>query len=106
MYVESSAVYEIETPETVRFRVVRAGLASRALAWVIDVTMMGCLVQAVALAVAPLQWFSGSAASAVILVAGFLVQWWYGALCEWGFAGRTCGKWLLGIAARDQAGLR
>ena len=100
------AVYEIETPENVRFRLERAGLASRALAWVIDVAMMGCLLQLAALLVAPLEWFSGEAASVVILVAGFLVQWWYGALCEWRFGGRTCGKWMLGIAARDQAGLQ
>lgn len=102
----ASAVYEIETPENVRFRLERAGLASRALAWVVDVAMMGCLLEIAALLLAPLGWLSGEAASAATLVAGFLVQWWYGALCEWRFSGRTCGKWLLGIAARDQAGLR
>ncbi len=100
------AVYEIETPENVRFRLERAGLASRGLAFGVDVAVMGSLLQLAALAASPLQWFSGSAASAAILVAGFVVQWWYGALCEWRFAGRTCGKWLMGIAARDQAGLR
>ncbi|MFT3921746.1 MAG: RDD family protein [Myxococcales bacterium] len=102
----SAAVYEIETPENVRFRVERAGLASRALAWVIDVAMMAGLLQVSSMLLAPLQWFSGNAASALILVASFLVQWWYSAVCEWKFAGRTCGKWLVGIATRDQTGLR
>jgi uncharacterized RDD family membrane protein YckC len=104
--VGTQAVYEIETPENVRFRLQRAGLASRALAWVVDVAMMGCLLEVAALIVMPLQWFSGSAATALILVAGFMVQWWYGALCEWRFHGRTVGKWLVGIAARDQGGLK
>jgi len=104
--VLSSAVYEIETPENVRFRLERAGISSRAFAWAIDVAMMACLLQLSSMLLAPLQWLSESAASAVLLVAAFLVQWWYSALCEWWFAGRTCGKWLTGIAVRTQTGLR
>jgi uncharacterized RDD family membrane protein YckC len=100
------AVYEIETPENVRIRFERAGLASRALAWVLDLVMMGFLFLLSAVLLSPLQWFSGSAAAALVLIAGFAVQWWYGTLCEWRFAGRTFGKWWLGIAVRDKAGLR
>jgi uncharacterized RDD family membrane protein YckC len=99
-------VYEITTPENVRFRVERAGVASRALAWSLDVLIMGCLLQLGASVVAPLALLVGEAATALVLVIGFLVQWWYGALCEWRFAGRTVGKWLVGIATRDQQGLR
>jgi uncharacterized RDD family membrane protein YckC len=99
-------VYEIDTPENVRFHVERAGLASRAVAWSLDVLIMGCLIQAGALLLAPLQLLAGQAATALSLVAAFLVQWWYAALCEWRFAGRTLGKWIVGIAARDQRGLR
>jgi uncharacterized RDD family membrane protein YckC len=100
------AVYEIETPENVRFRLERAGLASRALSWSVDVAVMAGLIQLGALLLSPLQLVGGSAVNVLTIVTVFLVQWWYGALCEWRFDGRTVGKWVVGIAARDQRGLR
>jgi uncharacterized RDD family membrane protein YckC len=100
------SVYEIDTPENVRFHLERAGLASRAMAWFLDVLVMGCLLQLGVLLFGPLRMLAGEAATALSLVAAFVVQWWYAALCEWRFAGRTLGKWIVGIAARDQRGLR
>jgi uncharacterized RDD family membrane protein YckC len=99
-------VYEIDTPENVRFHLERAGLASRAVAWLLDVLVMGCLLQLGVLLFGSLRILAGEAATVLSLVAAFLVQWWYAALCEWRFAGRTLGKWIVGIAARDQRGLR
>lgn len=105
-YPSVHSVYEIETPENVRFHVELSGLASRALALVLDLVVMTLLVQGAAFVLIPLQWVSDSMVTALIIVLGFGVQWWYGALCEYFFSGRTCGKWLVGIATRDQRGLR
>jgi uncharacterized RDD family membrane protein YckC len=99
-------VYEIDTPENVRFSFERAGLSSRALAWLIDVFVMLVMLQAAALALAPFQLLFGEAATAIWLVIAFLVQWWYAALCEWRFAGRTFGKRIVGLATMDDRGLR
>jgi uncharacterized RDD family membrane protein YckC len=101
-----ASVYEIDTPENVRFRVERAGLASRACAWVLDVFAMLCLLQVGGTLLSPIEWLVGDAASAFTFVCAFLVQWWYAALCEWRLRGRTLGKWVVGIATRDHSGLR
>jgi uncharacterized RDD family membrane protein YckC len=100
------STYQLDTPENVRFSFQRAGLASRALAWGIDVFVMFALLQAGMLALMPFQIVLGDAAGAITFVIIFLIQWWYAALCEWRFAGRTVGKRLVGIATMDDRGLR
>jgi uncharacterized RDD family membrane protein YckC len=99
------AVYEIRTPENVAFRFERAGVASRALAWAIDLTVMGAAMQLTSLAMTMLGWVLGELATALTLVVFFLIQWWYAALAEWAFSGRTLGKWALGIRTIDERGL-
>jgi uncharacterized RDD family membrane protein YckC len=99
------AVYEIRTPENVAFRFERAGVASRALAWTIDLAAMGAAMQLTALATGMLGWVVGELATALTLVAFFLIQWWYAAIAEWRFAGKTLGKWVLGIRTLDASGL-
>ena len=98
-------VYEIDTPENVRFSFERAGLASRALAWAVDLFVMLCILQAAAVVLSLLSVVFGKAATAIWLVIAFLVQWWYAALCEWRFGGRTLGKRLVGLATMDDRGL-
>lgn len=100
-----SEAYEIRTPENVRFYFERAGVASRALAWAIDVGVMALLIQAAALVLTITGLVLGELASALLLVVIFLVQWWYGALAEWLLAGRTIGKWALGLRTMDATGL-
>lgn len=99
------AVYEIRTPENVAFRFERAGLASRAFAWALDLAVMGGAMQLTGLAMTMLGWVLGELATALTLVAFFLIQWWYAAIAEWWFAGRTLGKWVLGIRTIDASGL-
>lgn len=99
-------VYSVETPENLRLSFVRAGLATRAAALCVDFAVMGALLQGSVWLLSALELFASSAASALWIVGGFLVQWGYGALSEWRFAGRTLGKRLLGIVVIDAAGLR
>jgi len=101
----SDEVYEIRTPENVRFHFECAGIASRALAWVIDVAAMALMIQLAVLALSLSGVLLGDLASALLLVVIFVVQWWYGALAEWLLSGRTLGKWVLGLRTIDAAGL-
>jgi uncharacterized RDD family membrane protein YckC len=100
------STYQLDTPENVRFSFERAGLGSRALAWVVDVLVMIGLIQVGVLALMPFSIVFGELAGAVMFVVIFLVQWWYSALCEWRFQGRTVGKRVVGIATMDDRGLR
>jgi uncharacterized RDD family membrane protein YckC len=99
-------VYSIETPESLSLSFRRAGLATRALALCIDLGVMAALLQTSVWALSALELFASSAASALWIVTGFVVQWGYGALSEWLFAGRTLGKRLFHIVVIDAAGLR
>ncbi len=101
----SDEVYEIRTPENVRFHFEHAGLASRGLAWAVDVALMGLLIQLAALLFSLSGLLLGDLATALLLVVIFLVQWWYAALCEWLMAGRTIGKMFLGLRTLDASGL-
>lgn len=98
-------VYSVDTPENVRLSFVRAGLATRAIAFCIDLATMAALLQCVAWLLAPFESIAESATSALWIVAGFAVQWSYGVLCEWRCAGRTLGKRMCGIAVVDASGL-
>jgi uncharacterized RDD family membrane protein YckC len=97
-------VYEIETPENVRFTLERAGICSRAVAWGIDVALMAALLELVAVASTPLSVLDESVVAMIWLLSAFVVQWGYGALCEWRLRGRTVGKWVLGLSAMDAGG--
>jgi uncharacterized RDD family membrane protein YckC len=99
-------VYSIETPENLVLYFERAGFASRALALALDLLFMTAIIQGSLWLLTALGIVGESVASAVWIVTGFLVQWGYGALCEWRFAGRTLGKRLNGIAVVDISGLR
>jgi uncharacterized RDD family membrane protein YckC len=99
-------VYSVETPENIVLYFERAGFASRAVALGLDLLLMTALSQAALWALSPLGLVTESTASALWILIAFLVQWGYGALCEWRFAGRTLGKRLTGLAVVDASGLR
>jgi uncharacterized RDD family membrane protein YckC len=101
----ASDVYSVDTPENVRLSFVRAGLATRASAFCIDLATMALLLQWVAWLLAPFEAIAESATGALWIIAGFAVQWSYGVICEWRCAGRTLGKRLCGIAVVDASGL-
>jgi uncharacterized RDD family membrane protein YckC len=99
-------VYSVETPESMLLYFERAGLASRAVAFGVDLLLMTALSQGVMWILSPLGLLAESAAGALWIIVGFLVQWGYGAVCEWRFAGRTFGKRLHGLSVVDASGLR
>jgi uncharacterized RDD family membrane protein YckC len=98
--------YEIRTPENVVFDFELAGLASRALAWLIDLGVMVSVIVTGACIVSALEVIAGGFALAVFSVAVFLVQWWYSALAEWWTGGRTVGKMVVGLRTLDERGLK
>ena len=99
-------VYSVETPDNLVLYFERAGFVSRALAQGIDLLVMAMLAQGAIWLLSPLELVAGSAASALWIIVGFLVQWGYGALSEWRFGGRTLGKHLNGLAVVDASGLQ
>ncbi len=98
----------VTTPENVTFHFELAGPSTRAAAWVVDLVVMATLLTLCAILVSLGSAVVGSSALAnvVMLVASFVVLWWYGALLEWGLRGQTVGKRLLGLRVLQQNGLR
>ena len=95
----------IRTPENVGFEFELAGLASRALAWLLDLAVMGLLSTACVVLAGLLGVLAGGLAAAVYFVAAFLVQWGYGAVSEYRFGGQTLGKRAVGIRVLQASGM-
>lgn len=98
--------FVVRTPENVEFEFELASVGSRAVAWLIDVLVMAAIILFSVYIVALMATVLGGLATAVMFVVVFLVQWWYGALLEWLWAGRTLGKRLVGLRSIDERGLR
>lgn len=98
--------FVVHTPENVTFEFELASVGSRALAWLIDVLVMSALLFAGALITSVFSTLVGGLAGALFLIGGFLVQWWYGAILEWAWSGRTLGKRVVGLRVIDERGLR
>jgi uncharacterized RDD family membrane protein YckC len=94
----------IRTPENVSFEFELAGLASRAAAWLIDVLVMGVMLMAAIMGVSLFGVVAGGLAVALYFVLAFVVQWGYGAVCEFRFGGQTLGKRAVGIRVLQAAG--
>jgi uncharacterized RDD family membrane protein YckC len=99
-------VYTIRTPENVSFDFELAGIASRAVAWLIDLLVMSSLSVLVLIIVSLLGVVLGGIATALYFVTAFCIQWGYGALSEWRWNGQTIGKRTIGIRALQQGGTR
>ncbi|MFT3767777.1 MAG: RDD family protein [Minicystis sp.] len=98
---------EIETPEHVRFRYHVAGPAMRALAWLIDLLARGAIA-VVVVVVGLIAGISadnlGRASSGVILLALFLLEWFYYVFFETLWSGRTPGKRALSLRVVTEGG--
>ncbi len=68
-------LHAIRTPENVVFEFERAGVASRALAWSIDLAVMMSVITAALCLVSAFQPVVGGFALALLSIAVFLVQW-------------------------------
>jgi len=99
---------EVETPEYVRFRYRTAGPMRRLAAYVIDLIVRGVLVFFVALALGMSSLLSGKelaeAASGLILLLVFVVEWGYYLFCETLWDGRTPGKHALRLRVVKEEG--
>lgn len=98
-------ILRVRTPENVTFEFELAAIPARAAAWVLDVLAMIALIM-IAMKIVESFALAGGFASAVGLVAVFVVQWGYGALSEWALGGQTIGKRILGLRVLDERGLR
>ncbi len=91
----------VVTPENIAFNYQLAGPFRRFPAFLIDLAIQATIVAGIAFLVvflaASLSSFLYPFVTAFILVAYFLVFWFYGAVMETYFNGRTVGKWACGI---------
>lgn len=94
------------TPEFVEFDFVLAGLLSRMLAWLIDSLVIVGIVTVAAIIIS----FAGAAlpgfASALFIVAWFVVDWGYYIALETAWSGQTLGKKALGLRVIQESGVR
>jgi len=97
-------VHSIRTPENVVFEFELAGLASRALAWLIDLLAMAALISVAALLVSVFGLVLAGFAKALYFVLAFAIQWGYGATLEWRWHGQTLGKRLVGLRVLSSYG--
>ncbi|QDS94796.1 RDD family protein [Roseimaritima multifibrata] len=93
---------EVVTPENIAFEYQLAGPFRRLPAYLLDVMVYTCALLLLIL-IAILIGFASSSMLAVsiwgfiALVIWFVLGWFYGALCETFFNGRTIGKWACGL---------
>ncbi|MGE0786844.1 MAG: RDD family protein [Sandaracinaceae bacterium] len=98
--------YVIRTPENVTFEFELASVASRAMAWFVDVMIMTSLIVVLSQLVQPFVPLLGGFASAILFVGVFIVQWWYSTLLEWLWGGQTVGKRIVGLRTLSKDGVR
>lgn len=98
--------YVIRTPENVTFEFELAGIASRALAWFVDLLVMGVLIFIASQVVQILTPLVGGFGMALLFIAIFLIQWWYAAILEWWWGGQTVGKKIVGLRSISADGIR
>lgn len=100
-------MFEVVTPENVPFHFELGSVPARALAWAVDMAVMGAAIVLVGLGVDLLVGrYSEGMALALYLVAAFIVQWGYGTVLEWAYRGQTIGKRLLRLRVLSAAGTR
>jgi len=96
----------IETPEGVVFSFELATPVTRALAWAVDATAIGCLVYVINKVAGIAGVFGRDIVGAITVGAYFAVSVGYGIVLEWRWRGQTLGKRLFGLRVIDARGLR
>ncbi|WP_146390370.1 RDD family protein [Allorhodopirellula solitaria] len=100
---------EVVTPENIAFEYQLAGPFRRLPAYLVDLLVRYGIMLCIVLTL----WFVvgmlaievlGAFAISVTLVSYFLISWFYGAVMETYFNGRTVGKWMFGIRVIDVDG--
>ena len=98
--------YLIRTPENVTFQFELAGIASRAVAWAIDIVVFVVVLIVANVVISTLTPVAGGFASAVFYVIAFVMQWFFTSVLEWWWGGRTVGKYLVGIRTLTTRGVK
>jgi uncharacterized RDD family membrane protein YckC len=96
----------IETPEGVVFSFELATPVTRALAWAVDATAIGCLSYGVGRLAQIAGVVDNDLATAISVAGFFAISVGYGIALEWRWRGQTIGKRLLGLRVIDAHGLR
>ncbi len=84
---------EIETPEGIRLHLLPAGMAPRAIAWVLDLLLRLVVLWLLGMALL----LMGRVGSGLHMIAMFALMWLYPVLFELFWRGQTPGKKLLGL---------
>ncbi len=84
---------EVETPEGIRLYLLPAGMAPRAVAWLLDLSIRIMVLWVLAIGLA----FVGKAGQGVYMVAMFSLLWLYPVLFELFWHGQTPGKKVMGL---------
>jgi len=96
----------IETPEGVVFSFELATPVTRALAWAVDATAIGCLAYGAGKLAQIAGAVDNDLAVAISVGGFFAISVGYGIVLEWRWRGQTIGKRLLGLRVIDARGLR
>lgn len=96
----------IRTPEGIEFSLPLAGPVSRMLALLVDLAVIAMLASVIEKVLAPFAIFGVDLASALNIVAYFVISLIYAAAAEWAWRGQTVGKRLLRLRVVDASGLR
>jgi len=96
----------IRTPEGITFAYQLAGPVARCMAWGVDLVVILGLGQGVSTLSAVFGLVSPDFATALSMIAYFVVSIGYGVFTEWAWRGQTVGKRIMRLRVMDAQGLR
>ena len=105
-FASASSELRIQTPEGIVFAYQLAGPISRCMAWGIDFLVVSALSKGASMLCLAAGIFSLDLATALAVIAYFVVSIGYGVLTEWSWRGQTVGKRYLRLRVLDAQGLR
>jgi uncharacterized RDD family membrane protein YckC len=99
-------VWRVRTPEGVAFSFRLASPALRAVALAIDAAAISAAWSILSIAINLLGWLSYDLATAVAIIAFFILSQGYRIYTEWAWRGQTLGKRVMRLRVVDERGLR
>ncbi|MBI5543825.1 MAG: RDD family protein [Deltaproteobacteria bacterium] len=100
------SVHVVRTPEYVEFEFPLAGVMTRFLAWLIDISISMAIAGAAIFMISLGGMLVPGVAMALVFIVLFLVNWGYFVFLEYRYAGQTLGKRLLGLRTIQESGVR
>ncbi len=99
-------ILTIKTPEGIVFSLRLSGPIIRFLAWTVDLATIAAMAGVIKALLGILGIFSRDLASAISILAYFVVSIGYGIALEWKWRGQTLGKRLFRLRVMDEQGLQ